>query len=609
MQTRVRLQERQLPASCLLTHLWGIFIIAVAVTSFHWRNIPRQFILNPGADSMEVLLDERRLCEQASGLDEKAISALAAFARERGQSLFAVMVERGQVNEENFLERLAPLLDLTYLPATAISAGQVLPDRVAASLATKYRIVPVGERDEVLRVVCSDPFNWREWDDLRHLLDRPLEQVLASRATVARLLKESYGLGAETVERLMLDRKGDDARPRLGAAMELGDEDAANEPTVVNLVNRIISEAIAANATDIHFEPYEDKCRVRYRVDGLLEEVSIPQSVRHLKGAIVSRVKIMANLDITEKRLPQDGRARVTLKSSDFDLRVSILPGVFGEAINIRLLSRQMVQLELSGLGFHQDEQDAVERLIRRPHGLVLVTGPTGSGKTTTLYTCLSRINRPDTKIITVEDPVEYWMDDILQMQVHEEIGFGFSRALRSMLRHDPDIMLIGEIRDRETADVTIRSALTGHLVFATLHTNDAPTAVSRLVDIGVEPFLAASSISGIVAQRLVRRICDFCKEEVAASAMPELEVAWQGRGCERCRFMGYKGRTVVAEILTVTPAIRSLIQERAAADQLKATARREGMRTLRDSAVRAVREGRTTEAEAIRVTQEDEAS
>ena len=359
---------------------------------------------------------------------------------------------------------------------------------------------------------------------------------------------------------------------------DLDEQQAANEPTVVNLVNQILSEAIIAGATDVHFEPFESKFRVRYRIDGILEDVAVPASVHQLRQAVISRVKIMSNLDISEKRLPQDGRAQVSSLDREYDLRISVLPGVFGEAVVIRIQNRHVVKLELDQLGYDEVDRKTIWELINRPHGLVLVTGPTGSGKTTTLYTCLSTIRSPATKIITIEDPVEYWMEDIVQMQVHEVIGFTFARALRGMLRHDPDIMLVGEIRDRETADIGIRSSLTGHLVFATLHTNDAATAVTRMIDIGVESFLLASSLCGVLAQRLVRRLCPHCRKSLdlkkvengrlvmmqAAFTPDQLACLKLGAGCERCRFTGFRGRIAIAEILVLDPEIRALVQERA---------------------------------------------
>ncbi len=552
-----------------------------------------------------VIHDEATLCAKACGMEPARVNELAGFARERGLSLVRTIVERGGVDEAALMKGLAEQLGVSH-QNEAIQVDDAVLSAVSATLATRHHVIPLGwTPDGRLRLGCAEPFNWRQWDELTQLLDSPIEKVLCPHAVIDRMLTTHYGLGADTVERLVGDRQ--EAVQTIDAvSTDLSEEQAANEPTVVNLVNRILAEAIRAGATDIHFEPYDSRYRVRYRIDGMLEEVSMPVSVKLLKLALVSRIKIMANLDITEKRLPQDGRAQVSLSGQSYDLRVSVLPGVFGEAVNIRLQTRSMVTLRLEDLGFEQSERIKIEKLIQQPHGLVLVTGPTGSGKTTTLYTCLGQINKPDTKIITVEDPVEYWTENILQMQVKEEVGFTFARALRSILRHDPDVVLVGEIRDRETAEIAIRASLTGHLVFATLHTNDAASAVTRLIDIGIEPFLVSSSVSGIIAQRLARNVCPHCKRQVEAQGLADLPVSWLGAGCERCRFTGYRGRTAVAEVLQVTPPIRELIQQRHTADRIKEAAIEEGMRTLRDAAVEAVRTGRTSVAEMVRVTMED---
>ena len=565
------------------------------------------------------IMDEVTLCTQASGLEAQRVRELSDFAREQDQSLIEILVNRGGADETRLLKGLAELMDLAFLAESAENIPDETLARVSAAITISHHIMPFQEINGRLRMAYWDPFNWQRWDELVNILDMPLEKVLCPRPVIDRMLKNYYGLGADTVERLV--NKGADKGLQITDRLttDLAEEKAANEPTVVNLVNKIFSEAIRANATDIHFEPYEKKYRIRYRIDGMLENVSLPGSVRMLKLALVSRIKIMSKLDITEKRLPQDGKCQVSLEGKEYDLRVSILPGIYGEAVVIRLQSRQMVKLDLAALGFGLPEQEKIKHLIDRPHGLMLVTGPTGSGKTTTLYTCLSTINQPQTKIITIEDPVEYWMDDILQMQVHETIGFTFGRALRSMLRHDPDIMLVGEIRDRESADIAIRSSLTGHLVFATLHTNDAASAITRLIDIGLEPFLVASSVHGILAQRLMRKICPYCKHELELSPLSDLELQivkdsghgqsiplWQGRGCERCRFTGYRGRTAIGEVLLISAQIKQLIQQRVTADRIKETACRAGMPTLRENAIDLMKDGIATIAEVVRVTQED---
>ena len=555
-----------------------------------------------------TLNDKATLCAKASGIELARIREIDDFARERGESLLDAIVGRMGVDSGEFVKELADELGLDSI-INPIDIDVRYIAKVPATLAIRSHVIPVGESENgVLRIATCEPFDWQLWDELAYILSRPIEKVLCPKAVIGQMLTASYGIGADTVEHLVADHDDEVGALEIDTQiqMDLSEEDAANEPTVVNLVNRILVEAIRASATDIHFEPYETKYRVRYRIDGMLEDVSMPVSVKMLKLALVSRIKIMANLDITEKRLPQDGRAQVTLGGQGFDLRVSILPGVYGEAVNIRLQSRHMVKLQLEELGFEKQERDKIEKLITQPHGLVLVTGPTGSGKTTTLYTCLSQINHADNKIITVEDPVEYWMEDILQMQVRDEIGFTFARALRSILRHDPDVVLVGEIRDRETADIAIRASLTGHLVFATLHTNDAASAVTRLLDIGIEPFLVASSLTGVVAQRLVRKICSKCSvvKPIGSDLMQDSVV--EGQGCEACRFTGYRGRSAIAEVLNVTPEMRNHIQNRDTADVLKELAVSQGMRTLRENAIQVVKVGRTTTSEMMRVTLED---
>ncbi len=566
----------------------------------------------------DMLLDEASICAKVSGLDVESVRELAAFARTRNRSLIEVLVDRKGVDEGELTRGLAKSLGFPFVDEMDEIPTDVLSE-ISPGLAIKNDIIPVGKTNGTLRVAVWDPFDWQRWDDLAHILGRPIEKALASRSVIRKMLKANYGIGADTVEHLLGGRGDEDSTISAGGSSDLSAEDAANEPTIVNLVNNILTEAIRANATDIHFEPYEDEYLVRYRIDGMLEEVSIPGDVNLLKLAIVSRIKIMSHLDITEKRLPQDGRCQVSLAGQDFDLRISILPGINGEAVMIRLQSRHMASLELASLGFGEHEESKIHELISRPHGLVLVTGPTGSGKTTTLYSCLNNIITPETKIITIEDPVEYRMGGILQMQVRDEIGFSFARALRSILRHDPDIILVGEIRDIQTAEIAIRSSLTGHLVFATLHTNDASSAATRLTDIGVEPFLVASAVQGILAQRLVRKVCTHCRQPVDASSLSDFErkllqdagyletaLLYKGTGCQKCRFTGYRGRMAVGEVLDASPQIRRLIQQSESPDQIKKVACQAGMRTLRESGLLAVKAGITTIQEVLRVTQED---
>lgn len=569
---------------------------------------------------MLEIVDEITLFSRASGLDIERVNEFSRYACEHERPLMEILIERAGIREDELIMNLSKSLRIPYQDSECQDIPNEILEKISPGLAIHHHVIPLYEKDGVLHVACWNPFDWQKWDELIHLIGRPLQKVLCPRPVIERMLNKYYGIGADTVERLIAGRNDNkEIQVVSGDTTNLSEEEAANEPTVVNLVNKILAEAIRVNATDIHFEPYESKYRVRYRIDGMLEDVSIPVSVKLLKLALVSRIKIMSNLDITEKRMPQDGRCQVSLAGQEYDLRISILPRSHGESVVIRLQSRQMVKLDLDTLGFEVEESKKIAGFVESPYGLVLVTGPTGSGKTTTLYACLNRIISPATKIITIEDPVEYWMDDVVQLQAHDEIGFDFARALRGILRHDPDIILIGEIRDRETADIAIRASLTGHLVLASLHTNDAPSGVTRLIDIGIEPFLVASSVQGIIAQRLVRKVCQHCRVKRDFKTLNDIECRlfengegsddfelWDGQGCEKCRFTGFRGRVAVGETLAISSEIKTLIQRREPAEYIKTAACKEGMRTLRQNAVMALKRGLTSVSEVLRVTQED---
>jgi len=544
------------------------------------------------------------------GVSSDQAKLASAEARRQGVALKGWLIQQGAVDEASFLANAAEAAGTRYV---TLEDGQIDEKSVAtipASLSTHYRIVPVSADNGRIVVATDDPFNEHLADELRVLLDREVTLVLATSEAIRRSIRRHYGVGADTVEQMT--RHGAPEGTEGAEAVDADDENAARDASVIRLLNQILSDAVEQRATDVHFEPYEGQLRVRYRIDGVLRDAGVPASARHFRHALVSRAKIMSNLDIAEHRLPQDGRAQLQLSGHAYDLRISILPTPQGEALNVRILSRGMEIDTLESLGFEGRDLGLLHELIRKPHGIILVTGPTGSGKTTTLYTLLKRLNKPETKILTVEDPIEYRMKGITQMQVNPEIGFTFARALRSMLRHDPDVMLIGETRDYETAEITIRTALTGHLVFSTLHTNDAPSAMSRLIDMGVEPFLIASSVEAVLAQRLVRLVCPHCKQwrtpeegtlrELGSESSDITRVA-VGAGCTACRFTGFWGRTCISEMMVMDSRLRAMVTEKKHADELRREAVRRGMELLRISGIKKIREGLTTVQEVLRVT------
>jgi general secretion pathway protein E len=483
-----------------------------------------------------------------------------------------------------------------------------LAREISAKVAAHYRCVPIGREDGLLRIALPVTHDVQTLDELRVVLRKEFRVALASEQDVADAIKALYGIGADTLERLV-DQRGPAPAPEAKAGSDLS---ASQEASVAKFVNQMLLEAFESRATDIHIEPYTDDLRVRYRIDGVLYEAKISDSLKRFQSSITSRIKIMADLSISEKRLPQDGRILVRVEGQEMDLRVSTLPTPFGESIGIRFLtSRQL--LDLPHLGFEGRDLKRLESCLSQPHGIIFLTGPTGSGKTTTLYAFLKQINQPGTKIITMEDPIEYQMKGVTQVQVQPKIGLTFAHGLRAMLRHDPDVMMVGEVRDAETAEIAIRVALTGHLVFSTLHTNDACGAVTRLEDIGVEPYLISSSTLCIIAQRLVRVICAGCKRPAALkpelhrefglkAASPNAGV-FEGGGCEDCKGTGYRGRTVIYEILPVSAEIQAAIAGRSPAHKIREVALSQGMRTLRQCGWDKVLAGITTPGEVFRAT------
>lgn len=533
----------------------------------------------------------------------------------------ATLVKLGFSSETKIFEVLSQHLNIPYIKLKDKEIALETVQKVPAKFASHYKIMPIEFKDNFLLIAMTDPLDIRALDDLRLLLNLDVKPVLASEPEIIDAIRKYYGVGAETLEKIIAAKAPfEELRMEKDTVEDL--EVMAEDASIIKFVNQILSEAIKDKATDIHLEPFQDELRTRFRIDGILYDTNIPDTIKYFHRAIVSRIKIMARLNIAERRLPQDGRIKIKINEEELDLRVSTLPMAFGEAVHIRILNSGSF-LDLEKLGLSSDGLKIIEVMIKKPHGIIFVTGPTGSGKSTTLYASLSRINSSAIKIITIEDPVEYQLRGVNQIQVNHQIGFDFAAALRHMLRHDPDIMMVGEVRDFETAEIAIRSALTGHLIFSTLHTNDASGAVTRLLDMGVEPFLVSSSLECLIAQRLVRIICPNCKtplkpenkKEVFEETKELIEFdslkteLYEGKGCEKCRFTGYRGRTGIYEILTITEPIRELILNRASSQQIKQKAVSEGMRTLRQDGLQKVLKGITTFTEVMRVTQQEELS
>jgi len=557
----------------------------------------------------------------------------------KGRRLGRILVKMGEVTHEQVHEALdvqknqgGPigqiLVDLGYIDATVLSlalayqAGMESVDvesmeiedsvikLLNAQMANTYKILPLEYDAEAnhLTVATASPDNFRAIDDLRTLMGFTVTARICDAAQLDAALAKYYDVELETIGELINEIAGDEQLQLLDNRGESIDLDAIKEAAesnpVKNLVNMVLLQAIRNRASDIHFEPFQDEFKMRYRIDGTLYEMLPPP--RSIAVAVASRIKVMSNLDIAERRLPQDGRIELQVGGSPVDLRVSVLPTMFGESVVMRVLDRSQVSLDIERLGIREDDMQIFRQLIRRPHGICIVTGPTGSGKTTTLYAALNELNDVTTKILTSEDPVEYDIDGLIQVQIREEIGLTFARCLRSFLRQHPDIVLVGEIRDLETADIAVRASLTGHLVFTTVHTNDAPSTVARLLDLGLEPFLVTATMEGIVAQRLVRTICSRCKEQFTPTEDMLMEVGLtpddvadrtfcRGTGCDYCRGTGYSGRMAIFEIMLLDDEIRQLIMNRSSTSVLREAARKRGMRSLRESGLLAVYDGQTT--------------
>ena len=537
------------------------------------------------------------------------LSEAMDLRKKEGLRLDRALVRVGALSEEDLLKVMGEQLAIPMVDLSDVSIDVETLRSLPAKLVYRKHLVPLSRSDGTMTVATSDPFDLYAFDELRLLTGLEIKPVLAPADEIDKIIKTYYGVGGDTIDEMM---STDDVEV-IDETAETSEDimEMAQEASVIKLVNEIFLEAMNERASDIHIEPYENDLSIRYRIDGVLHDASVPAQIRRFQSAIISRIKIMAHLNIAEKRLPQDGRISLHVGGRQVDVRVSVIPMLFGEGIVMRLLDKSTVQFTLPELGMAEDTFGVFEDLIKRPHGIVLVTGPTGSGKTTTLYAALSTIVSPEIKVLTVEDPVEYHLDGVNQIQVQPKIGLTFARGLRHILRHDPDVVMIGEIRDLETAEAAIQSALTGHLVFSTLHTNDAASATTRLLDMGVEPFLVTSTLEAAMAQRLVRTICSKCREayEPDPQTLPvdlKLEpgtVLYRGAGCRQCRGTGYKGRTGLFELLVVGEKVREKVMSRAPSGEILTTAKECGLRLLREDGWQKVRDGITTPEEIIRGT------
>ncbi|MEQ8848727.1 GspE/PulE family protein [Botrimarina sp.] len=538
-----------------------------------------------------------------------------------GRPPHELAVERGLATEDAVLAALADEIGAECVDLNKLDPDLSLLTTFPQRLMHRNGLFPVSRENGTLWIATSDPLDFEALDEVAAVTGLAVEPLVATRRQIAERLKAHLGVGSETVEGLVAARQADGGVELLedidADAAELAE--GAQEASVVRLVNEILLEAIQTRASDVHMEAEANGLRIRYRIDGLLVEQPTPPEINHFRAAITSRLKIMARLNIAEKRLPQDGRIKLRVEGREVDVRVSVIPMVHGEGIVMRLLDKGRMNFSLQGLGMGDALYEQMSELIRAPHGIVLVTGPTGSGKTTTLYSALTEIRDESTKIITTEDPVEYQLPGIAQIQVHPKIGLTFAASLRSILRHDPDVVLVGEIRDHETAENAIQAALTGHLVFSTLHTNDAPSAYTRLIDMGIEPFLVASTIEAVMAQRLVRKLCLKCRQPTTPRRddLPR-DFPWEDfeetgatlyepRGCRDCRELGYAGRQGIFELCATTDPVRQLAHDRASSWEIRQAALKTGMRTLRQDAWRQCLAGVTTVEEVARVTRGDQ--
>jgi len=559
---------------------------------------------------------ESKLIDELQGsglLDAEKIESCRRIQQDTRKSLWRIAVEQGYLSEKSVLEVFSRLLDIPFVPQIDhLEVPRLFIDKVSLQYARSQTVIGVGIENGRMKVATQNPLNLRTLDDLAVVLSMEVEPVFATTEQIVRLINKAYQGEGESLNEL-LDELDDEALAGLARSVESSEDllDMANKAPIIKLVNMFILRALRLRASDIHIHPYEDKVIVRYRIDGMLYDMDQPP--KRLQEAIISRVKVLGRMDIAERRFPQDGRATIRVADREIDLRISSVPTSHGERIVMRILDKSGGLLKLEDIGLSEENLQKIYALLTFSHGIFLLSGPTGSGKTTTLYAALNRINTSEKNIITIEDPIEYQLPGISQIEVVEKKGLTFAEGLRSVLRQDPNVLMVGEIRDHETARVAIQCALTGHLVFSTVHTNDAPSAATRLLDLGVEPYLVSSSVIAVMAQRLVRLICRQCAEpfepserDVASIGLPPGTIAYRGKGCDHCMNSGYYGRTGIYELMIVDDTIRAQIMAREGASVMKKGCVERGMKTLRMDGAEKVRKGLTTIEEVRRVTQMD---
>ena len=556
------------------------------------------------------------ILQEKFSLSEASLQEALLHQKEKGGRLGEILLRLKAIKEEALLEALSLQFRVPYLPdLQPVEVDAALLSRIPIAFSKRYEIIPIRNEEEAVRVATADPTGLGPMDDVRTLLGRPVRMAVASSRAIGNCINQVYDQATDAAQQVIEDMNTESLDLLANELQEPQDIlEATDEAPIIRLINSILFQSVKQRASDIHFEPFERDLEIRFRIDGILYRILNPP--KRFQASILSRIKIMAGMNIAEKRLPQDGRIGIKIAGRDIDIRVSVIPTAHGERAVLRLLDKSTSLLDLEEIGLLRDEQEVIKQLIHMSHGILLVTGPTGSGKTTTLYASLSRINSPDKNIITIEDPIEYQLKGIGQMQVNPKIDLTFANGLRSILRQDPDVIMVGEIRDVETAEIAIHASLTGHLVFSTLHTNDSSGAITRLLDMGIEPFLVSSSVIAIIAQRLVRTICRKCRHpyEPSAEELEKLGIKkksdpisfYRGLGCTDCMQTGYRGRSGIYEILLINDQIRSMILNKSDANTIKAKAVANGMQLLRKNGARKVLQGVTTTEEILRVTQEE---